>query len=78
MVTILILEYHDVLTTETEIFLSLVMKFLGPDKSLWQANIALEVLHKIMVRPELLLFICRTFDLNDHSTKVFQVVTSLY
>lgn len=72
VVSILILEYHDILTTETEIFLSLVMKFLDPDKALWQNCIALEVIHKIMVKPELLHFLCATFDMNEHSTKVYQ------
>lgn len=72
VVSILILEYHQLLTTETEIFLSLVMKFLDPDKASWQNNIALEVIHKITVDSDLLIFICDTFDTNDLSTKVFQ------
>ena len=46
---VLILEYHDALTTESEIFLSLIMKFLDPDKPSWQNGSALEVIHKIMV-----------------------------
>jgi hypothetical protein len=73
VVSILILEYHHILTTETEIFLSLMMKFLDPGKPTWQNCMALEVVHKIMVKPDLLAFICSTFDMNDHSTKVFQV-----
>lgn len=72
VVSILILEYHHILTTETEIFLSLMMKFLDPGKPTWQNCMALEVVHKIMVQPELLSFICSTFDMNEHSTKVFQ------
>ena len=42
VVGILILEYHDILTTESEIFLSLIMKFLDPDKPPWQNGGALE------------------------------------
>ena len=72
VVSILILEYHHILTTETEIFISLLMKFLDPGKPTWQNCMALEVVHKIMVQPELLSFICSTFDMNEHSTKVFQ------
>ena len=72
VVSILILEYHHILTTETEIFLSLMMKFLDPGKPTWQNCMALEVVHKIMVQPGLLSFICSTFDMNEHSTKVFQ------
>jgi len=71
VVSILILEYHCILTTETEIFLSLVHKFLDPDKPQWQHCMALEVIHKIVVRPELLVFLCSTYDKND-SSKVFQ------
>ena len=72
MVAVLILEYHDALTTESEIFLSLIMKFLDPDKPSWQNGSALEVIHKIMVRPKLLKFICTHFDMNEHSTHVFR------
>ena len=34
VVAVLCLEYHKILTTESEIFLSLIMKFLDPDKGL--------------------------------------------
>ena len=30
------------------------------------------VIHKIVVRPNLVTFICSKFDMNDHSTNVFQ------
>ena len=78
VVAVLILQYHDVLTTETEIFLSLIMKFMDPDKPSWQNGSALEVIHKIMVQPDLLTFICSQFDMNGHSTNVFQdIINSL-
>jgi hypothetical protein len=76
VVSILVLEYHHVLTTETEIFLSLIVKFLDPDKPMWQSCMALEVVHKIAVRPDLLTFVCTTFDMNEHSTKVFQDIVN--
>lgn len=41
--------------TESEIFLSLLLKFLDGDKLLWQRALALEVLHKITARHALLL-----------------------
>lgn len=37
--------------TECEIFLSLSIKFLDPDKPLWQRALALEVLHRMTVQP---------------------------
>ena len=45
-----LVQYHDTLTPESEIFLSLLMKFLDPDKPSWQNGSALEVIHKIVVR----------------------------
>jgi hypothetical protein len=39
--------------TECEIFLSLLVKFLEPEKPMWQRCLALEVLHKLAVQPEL-------------------------
>lgn len=78
VVAVLILQYHDLLTTETEIFLSLIMKFLDPDKPSWQNGSALEVIHKIVIHPKLMAFICSQFDMNEHSTNVFKdIVNSL-
>ena len=78
VVGVLILQYHDLLTTETEIFLSLIMKFLDPDKPSWQNGSALEVIHKIAVQPNLLTFICAEFDMAEHSTNVFKdIINSL-
>ena len=78
VVAVLILQYHELLTTETEIFLSLIMKFLDPDKPSWQNGSALEVIHKIVVQPNLMAFICTQFDMNQHSTNVFKdIINSL-
>ena len=55
--------FPDLLTTETEIFLALVMKFLDPDKPSWQNGSALEVIHKIVIQPKLMAFICNEFDM---------------
>uniref|UniRef100_A0A0K2TVD6 Protein MON2 homolog n=1 Tax=Lepeophtheirus salmonis TaxID=72036 RepID=A0A0K2TVD6_LEPSM len=76
LVSVLVLDYHKVLTTETEIFLSLTAKFLDPDKPSWQNCSALEVIHKILVKTDLITFICLNFDLKEHSTNVFQDIVN--
>jgi hypothetical protein len=64
--------------TECEIFLSLIVKFLDPDKPVWQRSLALEVLHKMTVQPELLKSFCKCYDLKAHATNIFQdIVNSL-
>lgn len=78
VVSILIQKYHCLLVTECEIFLSLIVKFLDPDKPLWQCSLALEVIHKMTVQPDLLTSFCRCYDLKDHATKIFQdIIISL-
>lgn len=78
VVSILIQKYHSLLVTECEIFLSLIVKFLDPDKPSWQRSLALEVLHKMTIQPELLISFCRCYDLKDHATNIFQdIINSL-
>lgn len=78
VVSILIQRYHSLLVTECEIFLSLIVKFLDPDKPVWQRSLALEVLHKMTVQPELLKSFCKCYDLKAHATNIFQdIVNSL-
>ncbi|XP_055595542.1 protein MON2 homolog [Uranotaenia lowii] len=78
VVAILIQKYHSLLVTECEIFLSLIVKFLDPDKPAWQRSLALEVLHKMTIQPELLISFCRCYDLKDHATNIFQdIINSL-
>ncbi|XP_050085365.1 protein MON2 homolog [Anopheles aquasalis] len=78
VVSILIQKYHALLVTECEIFLSLIVKFLDPDKPAWQRSLALEVLHKMTIQPELLISFCRCYDLKDHATNIFQdIINSL-
>ncbi|CAB4067004.1 Protein MON2 homolog [Lepeophtheirus salmonis] len=59
-----------------DIFLSLTAKFLDPDKPSWQNCSALEVIHKILVKTDLITFICLNFDLKEHSTNVFQDIVN--
>lgn len=78
VVSILIQKYHSLLVTECEIFLSLIVKFLDPDKPTWQRALALEVLHKMTIQPQLLVSFCECYDLNKHTTSIFQdIVNSL-
>lgn len=78
VVSILIQKYHGLLVTECEIFLSLIVKFLDHEKPEWQRELALEVLHKMAVQPELLVSFCRCYDLKDHATNIFQdIINSL-
>lgn len=78
VVSILVQKYHSLLVTECEIFLSLIVKFLDPDKPSWQRSLALEVLHKMTVQPDLLVSFCKCYDLKDHATNIFQdIINSL-
>ncbi|XP_050438772.1 protein MON2 homolog isoform X2 [Adelges cooleyi] len=78
VVSILIRKYHKLLTTECEIFLSLIVKFLDSDKPIWQRSVALEVLHRLIVEQDLLASFCACYDLKMHSTKIFHdIVNSL-
>lgn len=78
VVSILIQKCHNLLVTECEIFLSLIVKFLDPDKPTWQRSLALEVLHRMTIQPELLVSFCECYDLNKHTTSIFRdIVNSL-
>ncbi|XP_060551977.1 protein MON2 homolog isoform X2 [Ruditapes philippinarum] len=72
IVSSLIQFYYNLLTTECEIFLSLLVKFLEPEKPTWQRCLALEVLHKLFVQAELVKSFCLSYDMKPHSTKIFR------
>uniref|UniRef100_A0A0L8I109 Mon2/Sec7/BIG1-like HUS domain-containing protein n=1 Tax=Octopus bimaculoides TaxID=37653 RepID=A0A0L8I109_OCTBM len=72
IVSVLIKYYYQLLVTECEIFLSLLVKFLEPEKSSWQRCLTLEVLHKLTVQPGLLRSFCESYDMKPHSTKIFR------
>ena len=59
--------------TECEIFLTLVVRLLEPDKPVWQRAVALEVIHKLSVREDILTSFCTSYDMKPHSTKIVQV-----
>lgn len=70
LVAVLIQKYHTILVTECEIFLSLIIKFLDPDKPSWQRALALEVIHKLVTRSSLIAFFCKSYDLKNHATNI--------
>lgn len=70
LVAILIQKYHTILVTECEIFLSLIIKFLDPEKPHWQRALALEVIHKLVTRSTLIAFFCKSYDLKSHATHI--------
>lgn len=76
IVSILIKNYYCLLVTECEIFLSLLVKFLEPEKPMWQRCLALEVLHKLSVQPDLLRNFCESYDMKQHSTKIFRDIVN--
>ncbi|XP_050357277.1 protein MON2 homolog isoform X2 [Nymphalis io] len=76
LVSVIVHKYHDVLVTECEIFMSLTIKFLDPDKPLWQRALALEVLHRITVHPDLLKAFCECYDMKPHATNIFQDIVN--
>lgn len=58
--------------------MSLIVKFLDPDKPAWQRSVALEVIHHLIVEPGLLASFCECYDLKVHSTKIFRdIIDSL-
>ncbi|XP_048486836.1 protein MON2 homolog isoform X2 [Plutella xylostella] len=76
LVSVLVHKYHAALVTECEIFLSLTIRFLDPDKPLWQRALALEVLHKMTIQPQLLKSFCECYDMKPHSTNIFQDIVN--
>ncbi|XP_060807480.1 protein MON2 homolog [Amyelois transitella] len=76
LVCVLVHQYHHLLVTECEIFLSLTIKFLDPDKPLWQRALALEVLHKMTIQPNLLKAFCECYDMKPHATNIFQDIVN--
>ena len=78
VVAVLVERYYRLLVTECEIFLSLIVKFLDPDKPPWQRALALELLHRMAVQPRLITEFCRSYDCQPHATNIFQdMVNSL-
>lgn len=70
VVCILIRFYFTLLITECEIFLSLLIKLLEPDKPVWQRSLAIECIHKIIIHQNLIKLFCLSYDMQQHSSKI--------
>ncbi|VDK40750.1 unnamed protein product, partial [Cylicostephanus goldi] len=68
--------YHQLLPTECEIFLSSLMKFVDVDRRGWQRALSLEALHRVVVRPDIVRWLCENFDARSNTTKVLEHLSS--
>lgn len=76
VVCILIRHYFSLLITECEIFLSLLIKLLEPDKPVWQRSLAIECIHKIIIHQNLIKLFCLSYDMQPHSSKILRDLTN--
>ena len=76
VVCILIRFYFTLLITECEIFLSLLIKLLEPDKPIWQRSLAIECLHKIIIHQNLIKLFCSSYDMQPHASKILRDLTN--
>lgn len=76
IVFVLLKNYFELLVTESEIFLSLLTKFLDVDRPLWQKALAIEIFHKISIEPRLIELIILNYDMKEHTVKIFSLITS--
>ncbi|XP_036375931.1 protein MON2 homolog isoform X2 [Megalops cyprinoides] len=76
VVSVLIKHFYSLLVTECEIFLSLLVKFLDGEKPQWLRAVAVESIHRLCVQPHLLRSFCQSYDMKQHSTKVFRDIVN--
>ncbi|CAH8608784.1 unnamed protein product [Dicrocoelium dendriticum] len=78
LISVIVMHYFDLLITECEIYLSLLIRLLDVDKIIWQRALALEILQKICAQPSLIRHMCVSYDMRVHSIKIFsELVNSL-
>uniref|UniRef100_A0A1I7XFC8 Protein MON2 homolog n=1 Tax=Heterorhabditis bacteriophora TaxID=37862 RepID=A0A1I7XFC8_HETBA len=53
IIVVLLSFYHQLLPTECEIFISALLKFVDADRRGWQRSLALEALHRIVIRSDI-------------------------
>lgn len=75
IVSVLIHNFFEVLVTESEIFLSLLVKSLEVDKANWQRSIALEALYR-MINPAMVASLCRYYDMKPDSSKILRDIVN--
>eukprot|EP00043_Microstomoeca_roanoka_P001504 m.33096 g.33096 ORF g.33096 m.33096 type:complete len:1605 (-) comp10854_c0_seq2:417-5231(-) len=76
VVHILIATYNDLLGPESEIFLSMLAKFLYADKLLWHRVLSLEVLHEIFRAPAVLTSFFKSPEMHAQSVDIFNDLTA--
>lgn len=76
VVSVLIKHFYSLLVTECEIFLSLLVRFLDGEKPAWLRAVAVESVHRLCVQPHLLRSFCQSYDMKQHSTKVFRDIVN--
>jgi hypothetical protein len=50
------------------------LELLSPDVPEWQPAIALEVLHKLIIQPNLMEWFCATYDSQPNATKLVDLM----
>lgn len=68
----IVCKFNQLLVTECEIFLSLLLKLLEVDKPQWQRCLALEVLHRMTTQPKLIRAFCLYYDMKSNSSKILR------
>jgi len=76
IVFVILKNFFELLITESEIFLSLLTKFLDIERPLWQKALAIEIFHKISVETRLIELIIRNYDMKEHTVKIFSLITN--
>ena len=78
IVHVLIKYYFELLVTENEIFLSLIIRFLDYERPLWQKTLAAELFHKIAIESQLIRLFCVNYDMKPHTEKILSgIINSL-
>ena len=68
---ILVNTYHPLLMMECEIFFSLLQRFIEQNSQLWQTSLALEVVRRFCIKSDLLVALCKYYDMQPKSAQVF-------
>uniref|UniRef100_A0A3Q1J8N5 Protein MON2 homolog n=1 Tax=Anabas testudineus TaxID=64144 RepID=A0A3Q1J8N5_ANATE len=77
VVSVLIKHFYTLLVTECEIFLSLLVKFLDGEKPQWLRAVAVESsLVLCVIVQHILISFCQSYDMKQHSTKVFRDIVN--
>ena len=75
---ILVNTYHPLLMMECEIFFSLLQRFIEQNSQLWQTSLALEVVRRFCIKSDLLVALCKYYDMQPKSAQVFgNLITSM-